>query len=118
MEVTSHAGERRLKDKEAELKDFIQTTNRTQTARVSTAGFGRSVSQKAVQAKKELKYRDFNDIIALQGSLSNRDVREWYLAHDATIPNLIDRTATIEEQARQACNLRIKFRVQARDLNA
>ena len=53
MEVTSHAGARQLKAKEAELKDFIQTTNRTQTARVSTAGFGRSVSQKAVQANRK-----------------------------------------------------------------
>ncbi len=79
---------------------------------------GGACRKKRCRRKKRLKYRDFNDIIALQGSLSNRDVREWYLAHDATIPNLIDRTATIEEQARQACNLRIKFRVQARDLNA
>ena len=46
-------------------------------------------------------YKNY-DIISLQGTLTNRDVREWYITHDATIPDLIDRTAPIEEQARQA----------------
>ena len=66
--------------------------------------------------REGLKYRDFDDIISLQGTLTNRDGREWYITHDATIPDLIDRTAPIEEQARQACELRNKFRTQARDL--
>lgn len=57
----------RLKNKETELKDFIQNTNRTQTARVSTAGFGRRVSQQAVQANKKVQQN-----IAFQQTLLGR----------------------------------------------
>lgn len=57
----------RLKNKEAELKDFMERTDRTQAARVSTAGFGRSVSQKAVQANKKVKQN-----IAFQQTLLDR----------------------------------------------
>lgn len=57
----------RLKGKEAELKDFIERTDRTQTARVSAAGFGRSVSQKAVQADKKVQQN-----IAFQQTLFDR----------------------------------------------
>lgn len=57
-------------------------------------------------------------IIKLKGTMSNLDARKWYLAHDKTIPDLIDKSASIEEQARQACDLRNKFRTQARDLMA
>ena len=62
--------------------------------------------------------KDFNDIISLKGKLSNVDVRKWYIAHDKKIPDMIDKTKPIEEQARQACELRNKFRTQARDLMA
>ena len=53
-----------LKDKEAELKDFIVKTNRTQAARVSTAGYNRSVSGKVTwTVKKELKKADGSGIM-------------------------------------------------------
>ena len=108
----------KLKKQEKALKDWIKQKNLTpDPSRVQVNGFNRSVSQKAVWANKQgLKYKDFDDIINLQGTLSNRDVREWYLTHDASIPDLIDRNSTIEEQARQAFELRNKFRTQARDL--
>lgn len=51
-----------------------------------------------------------------KASLSNEEVRKWYINHDKNIPNLIDQTAPIEEQARQACELRNYFRTTARDL--
>lgn len=57
----------RLKNKEAALKDFMERTDRTQAARVSTAGFGRSVSQKAVQANKKVQRN-----IAFQQTLFDR----------------------------------------------
>ena len=57
----------RLKNKEVELKDIMERTDRTQAARVSAAGFGRSVSQKAVQANKKLQQN-----IAFQQTLLDR----------------------------------------------
>ena len=56
-----------LKSKEAELKDFMERTDRTQAARVSTGGFGRSVSQKAVRANKKVQQN-----IAFQQTLFDR----------------------------------------------
>lgn len=44
----------KLKRKEAELRDFITKTDRTQAARVQTHGFDRSVSGKAVNVKKAI----------------------------------------------------------------
>jgi Asp-tRNA(Asn)/Glu-tRNA(Gln) amidotransferase B subunit len=49
-------------------------------------------------------------------SLSNKQARAWYLEHDARIPSMIDRNASIEEQARQAFELRNLYRTIARDL--
>lgn len=49
-------------------------------------------------------------------SLSNKQARAWYLEHDARIPSMIDRNASIEEQARQAFVLRNLYRTIARDL--
>ena len=59
---------------------------------------------------------DFADMGALKGKLGNKEVRSWYKAHDERIPDLIDKTAPVEDQARQACELRNVFRTQARDL--
>lgn len=54
----------------------------------------------------------------LKASLSNKEARIWYKTHDENIPNLIDKSKSIEAQARQACNLRIKYRTQTRELMA
>lgn len=108
----------KLKDKERQLEKFLKDTgNLPDNARVWVNGFNKSVSQKAVWANKnDLTSKDFNDIIHLKGKLSNVEVRKWYLAHDKTIPDLIDKTLPLEQQARQACKLRNEFRTQARDL--
>ncbi len=47
-------------------------------------------------------------------SMSNLDVRQWYLNQAARIPQLVDSTATLEQQARQAVDLRNAFRSAAR----
>ncbi len=51
-------------------------------------------------------------------SLSNVDARKWYLEQEAKIPDMIDKSLSIEGQAKQAFNLRNKFRTQARELMA
>lgn len=56
------------------------------------------------------------DILKNKESLSNLDARKWYLAHDKKIPDLIDKSGSIEEQARQAFELRNGFRTITRDM--
>jgi RHS repeat-associated protein len=54
----------------------------------------------------------------LRGTLTNAQAREWYLANEAEIPNLINQKLPLEEQAKQAFNLRNQFRKEARELMA
>lgn len=49
-------------------------------------------------------------------SLDTKQARIWYLKHEAMIPALIDRSLTLEEQARRAFDLRNQFRTRAREL--
>lgn len=58
----------------------------------------------------------FDDMSGLVGKLGNKEVRLWYKAKDENIPGLIDRTRTLEQQARQACGLRNNYKFQAREL--
>ena len=51
-------------------------------------------------------------------SLSDLDARKWYLSQEATIPDLIDYSQPLEQQAYQAFSLRNKFRTTARELMA
>ena len=51
-------------------------------------------------------------------SLSNVEARKWYLEQEAKIPDMIDSSLSLEEQAKQAFNLRNKFRTEARELMA
>ncbi len=44
----------------------------------------------------------------------NLSIRKWYVANVSNIPNLIDRKKSLEDQARQAFDLRNKFKRQAR----
>lgn len=59
---------------------------------------------------------DYDDIKHLNGSLSDKVTRQWYVLHDKKIPDMIDRNQSIEDQARQAYALRNQFRTNARDL--
>lgn len=51
-------------------------------------------------------------------TLSDLEARTWYLEQEATIPGLLNKNATLEQQARQASELRNQFRTQARELMA
>ncbi len=50
------------------------------------------------------------------GTLSNVDARKWYIEQEAKIPDLIDDSLPLEQQARQAFDLRNQYRTQAREL--
>jgi len=52
------------------------------------------------------------------GTLSNLETRQWYLQQETKISELINKNASLEEQARQAFELRNQFRTQARELMA
>lgn len=47
-------------------------------------------------------------------SLSDKCIREWYITQTSKIPELLDRTASQEEQAREAYRLRMLYRAEAR----
>ena len=49
-------------------------------------------------------------------SLSDVDARKWYLAQEAKIPDLIDYSQSLEQQAYQAFSLRNQYRTTAREL--
>ena len=59
---------------------------------------------------------DYDDIKHVNGSLSDKVTRQWYVLYDKKIPDMIDRNQSIEDQARQAHALRNQFRTNARDL--
>lgn len=59
---------------------------------------------------------DFEEMDDLIETLSNREARMWYKAHDENIPSIIDKNLSIEDQAKQACELRNTYRTQARKL--
>lgn len=62
--------------------------------------------------------KDFYDLYGNQdtqrGILDNKEARIWYRQQEAQIPNLIDKTQSLESQAKQAFDLRNKFRTEAR----
>lgn len=68
------------------------------------------------KVQEELPKMDFDRMELFVGTLSNRQTRLWYKYHDENIPNIIDKTKSLEEQAREACELRNTYRTQARDL--
>ena len=68
--------------------------------------------------QERLNSLEYSQMRGLKASLSNKEARIWYKTHDENIPNLIDKSKSIEAQARQACNLRNKYRTQTRELMA
>lgn len=53
-------------------------------------------------------------IPANKTSGSNEDIREWYYVNIHDIPNRIDYSLTIEQQAKQASDIRNKIKIEAR----
>lgn len=72
----------------------------------------------ALKRDKEeaLKHMDYSDISNLNGRLTDRETRIWYKAQDEKIPSLIGKDLSLEQQARQACELRNQNRTSAREL--
>lgn len=125
----------KLKAAEQDLKRFCNATGQDRDKfREQVLGFSRSEAQRAVWVDKKSeinkqfkqKYGEYihtvltdsekSDILKNKERLSNLETRKWYLAHDAKIPILIDKKRSVEEQARQAFELRNSFRTIARDL--
>lgn len=112
----------KLKAQEAKLKSFCSDNDLPyQSDRTAVSGYNRSVSAKAVAAnKRALRDRvdkvDNSGIINLNGTLTDKQTREWYITQNNKIPELIDKNLSLEEQARQAFDLRNQNKVQARDL--
>lgn len=65
-----------------------------------------------------LKKKTFEELQAYIGKLDNKTVREWYIYQSDWIHAQISTELPIEERARQAFELRNKYRRQARDLMA
>lgn len=65
-----------------------------------------------------LKKKTFEELQAYVGALDNKTVREWYIYQSDWIHSQISTELPIEERARQAFELRNKYRRQARDLMA
>lgn len=119
-----------LKQRSQALKNYCDANGLMyQNERTSVLGFGRSEAGRVTAAyrkalrEEELRLKLFdvdncseNDIMEMKGKLNDRDTRLWYLQQDRRIPDLIDKSLPLEEQAKQACELRNKFRTQARDL--
>ncbi|UZT82645.1 phage minor capsid protein [Caproicibacterium sp. BJN0003] len=68
------------------------------------------------QFKEKVINSDFSELTDFVESLDNVTVRKWYIAHDKKIPEIVDKSLSLEGQARQACELRNRYRTQARDL--
>lgn len=66
--------------------------------------------QQAINSLSEKK------IASLNGMLGNQETRLWYKHMDEHIPDILDKTKSLEEQARRAHELRNQYRTQARDL--
>lgn len=68
------------------------------------------------KVQEELPKMDFEEMKPFMGTLSNKQARLWYKYHDKNIPNVIDKAKPLLEQAKEACELRNKYRAQTRDL--
>lgn len=66
------------------------------------------------KGRRSFAQMDYDDV--KDKRVSNLAAREWYIEHVSRIPEQIDRTKSIEEQARQGQELRNVVRTQARDL--
>jgi len=71
-----------------------------------------------IKAEKQsrINQMDFSQMGGLKAKLGNKEVRLWYKSQDEKIPDMIDETRPLKEQAIQAFNLRNERRTQAREL--
>ncbi len=70
-------------------------------------GFNKTISQKVIDSNNNfLINSNYNDIIYMKGKLSDLIVRRWYNVQDKKIYDLIDKTKSFKDQAKQAHTLR------------
>lgn len=115
----------RMTQQNKEYNDFCKANDlQPQYNRIKVADFGREQTKRSNAGAKRYannkpdsveKSADF-DIMQMKGKLSDVEARKWYIEQNNKIPTLIDRTKTLEEQARQACDMRNNNRTIARDL--
>ena len=77
---------------------------------------GSPYSPSAVNARSAQFYDFYGEGNQLRGSMSNYDVRSWYLASDAELPRYIDNSLPLDQQARQGFDMRNTNRTRAREL--
>lgn len=71
--------------------------------RVQKYSFNKSISQKVIDSNNNfLINSNYNDIIYMKGKLSDPLVRRWYNVQDKKIYDLIDKTKSFKDQAKQA----------------
>jgi filamentous hemagglutinin len=76
---------------------------------------GTPYSPDVVNARSAKSYSLYGDN-PLRGTMSNVEARQWYLDQDARIPESLDSSASLEDQARQAFDFRNANRTDAREL--
>ena len=127
----------KVKNARDNLNDFCDETGRSRRSSrertpINADWPGDTTAEKRVIVEKsvssstttaELRTTKESDTVVVDNdpkpmSLSNEEARKWYLAQDAKIPEQIDRSKPIEDQARQAFELRNEYRTKARDLMA
>lgn len=94
----------KLKNREAELNNFCDKTGLLKrNVRVQKYGFNKTISQKVIDSNNNfLINSNYNDIIYMKGKLSDPIVRRWYNVQDKKIYDLIDKTKSLKDQAKQA----------------
>ena len=65
---------------------------------------------------QSIESKTFEELRDYIGKLDNLTARKWYKYHDEHINEQIDSSLPLEEKARQAFELRNKYRTQTRDL--
>ena len=104
------------------MRDFLgQTGLKRQADRERISGMVDNLSERDIiklgkTGEDALQKLSFDEVSKYRGKLSDRAVRKWYKYHDEQIPDMLDRSKPLEDQARQACELRNQHRTQARDL--
>jgi len=80
------------------------------------AANGESWAKLRASYSHRLNMRSYSDIIESMEKMSDTRIRKWYIAHNDDISNQVDRSAPLEDQARQAHELRNLYRIQARGM--
>ena len=106
-------------DRQIEERDSTLNSAEENSLKMLTGGGNggiiEAVKEETTENNMLTKDKDLEQYIGKPvGFSDNERVREWYYANVHDIPNQIDRTKTIEEQARQSFELRNKYKREAR----